>query len=125
MSVTTLFATVVSSAGYATGGELEVPLGRIAIALLFCLALAILAIGLIRRRNGLSQAPGLLAERLGLQAGTSGGHEKLRIVQRLPVMPSGQIVQLEYAGRSYLLYLTSHGATIIDSKDELSQRNTD
>lgn len=93
----------------------SIPWGRLILAFLFSIAVALGAILFIRVRNGLPAWPDKLQRPWrteGEAAGKTG--EKLAIVERLNVTPSSQIVVLRRGRQNYLLHLSASGATEID-----------
>ena len=99
---------------YANG--IDIPWLRIILALLFCLFLAVGAIGFVRARNGQPVLPEEWAPRLHFreQGATDSSAQRLHIAQRLSMTPTSQIVLLKRGTVTYLLHLTPTSATQID-----------
>lgn len=116
MSVLTLLAaTAADAAPLATGTSPSIPWGRILLAFVFCMVLAIAAIGFLRVRNGMPLLPDGMKERLGQTAtDTAGPTDRIQITQRLSVTPASQLVVVKRGKQNYLLHLTNQGATEID-----------
>lgn len=111
----TLAANAAPMTGLASGTDPAVPVGRIVLAFMFCIVLAIAAIGFIRVRNGMPLLPNGIRWRIGKTLSYAApSPEKLQIVQRLSVTPNSQLVVLKRGRQNYLLHLTNHGATEID-----------
>lgn len=109
-----LSATAADAAPIAMGEGSNVPWIRIIIALAFCLALAVAAIGVIRLRNGFPALPRGMSERFGMATDGRSADVRLQVTQRLSIAPASHLVMLRRGKQNYLLYLTSHGATVID-----------
>lgn len=115
----TLAAGAPARGALAYGADPAIPWGRIVLAFLLCLALALGAIAVIRARHGLAVVPPELARRLSHgTAAPVAEAERIAIVQRLAVTPTSQLVVLRRGSRSYLLHLTAQGATEIDRFDD-------
>lgn len=93
--------------------DLSIPWARIVLGLLFCLGLVVVAVLLIRQRQGL---PNRLADwRSALSATSIGaGNEVLQIEQRLRITPASQLIILRCAERRYLVHLGPEGAQMLD-----------
>lgn len=93
--------------------DLSIPWARIVLGLLFCLGLVVLAILLIRQRQGL---PNRLADwRSALVAGSIRPSDGvLQIEQRLRITPASQVIILRCAERRYLVHLGPQGAQLLD-----------
>jgi flagellar biogenesis protein FliO len=86
--------------GQGTGAE--VPVWRVLGALAFCLALAVAAAILLKRRLG---GPGRVA---------LGGARRLRLVESLRLSHQIDLCVVSCDGAEFLLAATPHGATLID-----------
>lgn len=110
-----LTAAAADSAPLATGTAPYIPWARIILALLFCIALAVGAIGFIRVKNGMSLVPDGIAARLHKQGEAPPlASDKMQVTQRLSVTPSSQLVIVKRGKQNYMLHLTNQGATEID-----------
>ncbi|GAA4044792.1 hypothetical protein [Parerythrobacter jejuensis] len=116
MSTLSLLAAVAAdTAPLATGTGPSIPWGRIILAFVFCILLAVAAIGFIRVKNGMSLIPDTMAARMSASGEvTAPPAGKMQIVQRLSVTPASQLVIVRRGTQNYMLHLTNHGATEID-----------
>lgn len=93
----------------------DIPWLRIVLAFLFCIGIAVAAIAFMRVRNGLPTMPKALRERLIQNPDyTDLRSDRLEVVQRVGIMPSGQLLVVRRGTRNYVLYLTAHGSSEID-----------
>lgn len=109
-----LSATAADAVPIAMGEGPNIPWVRIMIALAFCLALAVAAIGVIRLKNGFPVLPRGMSVRFGVTTDDHNAGARFEITQRLSIAPASHLVMLKRGKLNYLLYLTSHGATVID-----------
>lgn len=91
--------------------EPAIPWLRIVFAFLFCIALAVVAVLWLRRRQGL---PPLLA---GLVPAASAGPDRLGIEERLRVSATSQILVLRWDGARYLVHVSGAGAQLLDRRE--------
>lgn len=115
----TLLALLTAAAplAIARAPDLSIPWARIVLGLLFCFGLAVVAVLLIRQRQGL---PSSLSDlRQALVAGTnSEANALLQIEQRMRVTPTNQFVILRCGTRRYLVHLGPQGAQMLDRLDD-------
>lgn len=110
-----LAAAAAETAHFAGGSDPDIPWVRIILAFLFCIALAIAAIGFIRVRNGMPLMPDRLGSSIaGVGDGTSAPSDRLQITQRLTLSPNSQVIVLKRGEQNYLLHVGANGATEID-----------
>lgn len=115
-----LSAAAAEAAPLATGTGPDIPWGRVLLAFLFCVALAIAAIGFLRVRNGMPLLPeGLMRGGGSTSDGFPGkASERMQIVQRLSITPTSQIIMLKRGKQNYILHVGNQGATEIDRFSE-------
>lgn len=106
-----LVATAPPAMGQAP--DLSIPWARIVLGLLFCLGLVVVAIMLIRKRQGL---PNRLADLRGAFSTSSflASEGVLQIEHRLRLTPGSQVIILRCAERRYLVHLGPQGAQLLD-----------
>lgn len=106
-----LVATAPAAVPHAS--DLSIPWARIVLGLLFCIGLAVVAILLIRQRQGL---PNRLSDLRSAFTSASIGASKeaLQIEQRLRISPASQVIILRCAERRYLVHLGPQSAQLLD-----------
>jgi flagellar biogenesis protein FliO len=103
-----------AAAPIAHGSAFSVPWARIALSLLFCIALAVAAIALIRRRTGhtaLGPIAALIAR--GEQAAPRG----LELLERLPLTATSQLCLVRCGDERLLILISPGGAQLIERLD--------
>lgn len=111
----TLALAAARAAPLASGTAPSIPWGRLVLAFVFCILVALAAIAFIRKRNGMPVLPEDVIQRFGQgQISAPAASGRVQIVQRLGVTPTSQLVVLKRGRQNYLLHLTNSGATEID-----------
>jgi hypothetical protein len=99
------FAAPVWAADAAPG----LPIWRLLAALLFCIALALAAVVVLRRTKGGASPWGLL------RAGPIGGARRIRVVEQAQASVLS-VSLVEYSGVEYLVAATVHGVLLLDKR---------
>jgi len=111
-------ATILMLATVPIGREenFAIPWARIVLALLFCLALAVAAIAVRRRRLGFSATPSF-ASLLAF----NGAREdrELELLERLQLSPTSQICLIRCGHRRLLLHISAAGAQLLGEPDDI------
>ncbi|PTS90555.1 hypothetical protein DBR17_01135 [Sphingomonas sp. HMWF008] len=94
------------------GGDVDVSLGRIVIALVICIIIAVLAILLIRQRGGKLDLPRLFAQ-------LEPRPREIQVIETRRLNPHSDICLVRHADREYLLVL-QHGSTQILRERDLN-----
>ena len=118
MPITALLLQVASDARLGQGEDLSVPWARIVLALLFCLALAVAAILIVRQKQGLGTSFDSLRKLMEGHAGQAGAATGLAIEQRLRITPASQVLVLRCEQRRYLIHVSAQGAQVLDRLDD-------
>jgi hypothetical protein len=97
------------------GAAPSIPWGRIALAFLFCIALAAGAILLLRKYRGYAGgSPGFPPSFLLRQA----GQRSIEILETRRVSPHGDVCLLRCKGQDYLFIVTPQQALLLDKSGE-------
>jgi len=121
MSMLSIHSAAAEGVALASGSAPDIPWLRIALVLIFCLLLAMLAIGFVRLRYGLPFLPDRLAKQ-ALPSGLSTGEQgKIAITQRLPLGQNSQFVVLSRGSTHYVLHVSQQSVTEIDRYDDDAQ----
>jgi hypothetical protein len=92
------------------GGDVDISLGRIVVAFVICIIVAVLAALLIRQRGGRIDLTQLLAR-------TGPRTRRINIVEMQRLNPYNDICLVRYDGREYLLVLQQGGTQILRERD--------
>ena len=92
------------------GGAVDVPVGRIIVAFVFCALIAFLAILLIRQRTGRSDIAGWLRR-------VTPGRGAIEVVEVRRLTMYADIGLIRHAGREYLLVLQAGSNTVLCERD--------
>jgi hypothetical protein len=98
------------AAGRLAGGGVDIPIGRIVIAFIFCVMIAFLAILLLRQRMGQGGVPGWLRQ-------VAPGRGAIEIVEVRRMSVHADIGLVRHGGREYLLILQAGGNRILSEGD--------
>ena len=110
-----LLVLAAAGARFGRAADPDIPWLRIALAFLFCIALAVAAILLLRRYQGGRIDPATLLTGL-VRPGPAATPRALRLEERLRLSATSQVLVLAWGGTSYLVHVGATGAQLIDRR---------
>lgn len=93
--------------------RVEIPWLRIALAFLFCIALAVGAITLLRLRQGQWTLPHWGRDWVGRLRDKRAGPARLSVVERVALSPGHQVILLRCDDKCHLIHLGPQGSALI------------